>query len=67
MVREWCGKGSLSDALQRGWIRDADNKIDIPAMLALAREIASAMTYIHALDIIHGDLNPDWYAKPTPL
>lgn len=33
-----------------------DDEPDLAALLATAGEVASAMTYLHSLDILHGDL-----------
>ena len=33
-----------------------DDEPDLAALLATASEVASAMTYLHSLDILHGDL-----------
>ncbi|KAL0042668.1 hypothetical protein WJX79_007377 [Trebouxia sp. C0005] len=61
MVLEFCSKGSLQDALDRGWFRSRkavmDGSADLEAIIITATEIASAMAYLHSLDILHGDLS----------
>ncbi|DBA90593.1 hypothetical protein WJX77_007250 [Trebouxia sp. C0004] len=61
MVLEFCSKGSLQDALDRGWFRTRksvmDGSADLEAIIMTATEIASAMAYLHSLDILHGDLS----------
>jgi serine/threonine protein kinase len=47
------------DAIDKGWFREQPT-IDAPPSLRIiletAQQIASAMTYLHAKGIIHGDL-----------
>lgn len=49
------------DALDRGWLRtSADIETSQPkleAVLATGIEIASALSFLHAKDIVHGDLS----------
>ena len=60
MVREWCGRGSLADALNRGWLRlPSSGEPNLAAILALAHEVALALKYLHDQDIIHGDICPE--------
>ena len=43
----------------RGWLRtkrNLDGSTDLPAVLQTAQEVASAMSFLHARDIVHGDL-----------
>lgn len=51
----------VQDAVDRGWLRTERNCIDsmpnMDAVLPTALEIASAMQYLHAHDVIHGDLS----------
>ncbi|DBA81747.1 hypothetical protein WJX77_001163 [Trebouxia sp. C0004] len=62
LVREYCDKGSLSEAMERGWFMTEDSIInsapasDMVAVYATARDIACAMAYVHSRDIIHADL-----------
>lgn len=62
MVREWCGRGRLSDALLRGWLRGKDGAPNMDAVLLTAREVVAAVDYLHQKDIIHGDICPDRYS-----
>ncbi|KAL3144130.1 hypothetical protein ABBQ32_003920 [Trebouxia sp. C0010 RCD-2024] len=61
LVLEYCSKGSLQDALDRGWFRSRkvvmDGSADLESIIITAIEIASAMAYLHGLDILHGDLS----------
>ncbi|GFR53121.1 hypothetical protein Agub_g15837 [Astrephomene gubernaculifera] len=58
MVLEFCNKGGLSDAIERGWFRKRHSlfEVDFRALVATAREVAAAMTYLHDKNILHGDL-----------
>lgn len=60
IVMEFCDRGTLLDACDKGWLRTtpsyATGLPHMPAVLATAHEIASAMTYLHGRGIIHGDL-----------
>jgi serine/threonine protein kinase len=58
ILKEFCNKGTLSDAVERGWFRRKHSLFDADysVMLKLAKEVASAMAYLHSLNILHGDL-----------
>lgn len=58
LVLEFCNKGPLGDAVERGWFRQKDSLFEsnLVPILATAKEIASAMSYLHARNILHGDL-----------
>ncbi|GIM13263.1 hypothetical protein Vretimale_16361 [Volvox reticuliferus] len=60
MVLEFMDKGSLQDAIDRGWLcegRTADHGPDYPAVLATAQDIAAAVAHLHSHDVVHGDLS----------
>eukprot|EP00879_Flechtneria_rotunda_P001352 GHRR01001502.1.p1 GENE.GHRR01001502.1~~GHRR01001502.1.p1 ORF type:complete len:1180 (+),score=462.14 GHRR01001502.1:255-3794(+) len=61
MVMEFCDKGCLQDAVERGWLRETrscvSGEINLMAVLATAAEIASGMALLHDAGIIHGDLS----------
>lgn len=60
MVLEFMDRGSLQDAIDRGWLREgrtADHGPDYPAVLATAAEVAAGVAYLHANDVVHGDLS----------
>ncbi|KAK9827983.1 hypothetical protein WJX81_005140 [Elliptochloris bilobata] len=65
LVLEFCDRGNLQDAVDRGVFAckrtdpDSDDPPprNLPAVVQTAREIASALTYLHSLDILHGDLS----------
>ena len=52
-----CG---VQGGIDRGWFRfprsTKDGKPHLPSILAIAADIASAMTYLHDAGIVHGDL-----------
>ncbi|KXZ50686.1 hypothetical protein GPECTOR_15g370 [Gonium pectorale] len=58
MVMEFCNKGGLSDAIERGWFRQRHSLFEpnYKFIILTAREVASAMTYLHSRNILHGDL-----------
>ncbi|KAK9790562.1 hypothetical protein WJX73_005557 [Symbiochloris irregularis] len=64
LVLEFCDQGNLQDSVDRGIFNEASRDplragTYLPNMTAVgctAREIAAAMTYLHSLDILHGDL-----------
>ncbi|KAG2454256.1 hypothetical protein HYH02_001289 [Chlamydomonas schloesseri] len=58
MVMEFCNKGGLTDAIERGWFRKRHSlfEVDYRALILTAREVAAAMTYLHSRNILHGDL-----------
>lgn len=51
LVMEWVGGGSLQDRLQSGPLSIAD-------ATTLARQMAEAVTAVHALGLVHRDLKP---------
>ncbi|KAF6260297.1 kinase-like domain-containing protein [Scenedesmus sp. NREL 46B-D3] len=61
MVLEYCDRGCLQDAVERGWLRESRSCVSGPvsllAVLATAAEIASGMALLHSNGIIHGDLS----------
>jgi serine/threonine protein kinase len=61
ILLELCDRGSLQDAIDRGAFRAvrmgrAGSQADMPAVVTTALEVASAMAYLHSVDILHGDL-----------
>lgn len=60
-LQEYCNKGSLLDAIDRGLFRRGDDifEPEYGVMLRIAKEIAFAMSHLHDLRILHGDLTPN--------
>lgn len=83
LLLEFCNRGCISDAVEKGWFRQqpavvlgdaaaagADSSAcsssftggpsspapDLAAILATAREVAAAMSYLHHKNMLHGDL-----------
>lgn len=70
MMRHWCSPrikrltsslpGALQTAIERGLLRADANRSDsppnLPLVLALAAQIAEGMAFLHARDVLHGDL-----------
>ncbi|KAL6762194.1 kinase-like domain-containing protein [Haematococcus lacustris] len=58
---EFADHGCLQDAVERGWLRITQGpglgQPNMPAILQTAYEIASALSYLHAHDVVHGDLS----------
>ena len=55
---EFCNKGTLSDGIDVGWFRKRGSlyELDFSFILRTAKEVASAMAYLHSIDVLHGDL-----------
>mmetsp|Transcript_8938 Transcript_8938/g.19085 ORF Transcript_8938/g.19085 Transcript_8938/m.19085 type:complete len:704 (-) Transcript_8938:2515-4626(-) len=58
MIMEFCNKGSLSDAVDRGLFRMRHSLFDanFKCIISTAKEIASALCYLHGRGILHADL-----------
>jgi serine/threonine protein kinase len=59
LVQQYCDRGKLYDAIDRGWLRARrapGGELNLPAVLATALDVASALEYLHSLDVLHGDL-----------
>ncbi|KAG2434249.1 hypothetical protein HXX76_007974 [Chlamydomonas incerta] len=61
IVMEYCDKGCLQDAIERGWLRTERSAVsgrpNMAAVLATAREVAAALAYLHSQNVVHGDLS----------
>lgn len=63
MVLEHCNRGTLSDAIQRGWLLSVCDGAPQPGHVSMlkalttAREVAGALEYLHSQNVLHGDLN----------
>ncbi|KAG2432561.1 hypothetical protein HXX76_008906 [Chlamydomonas incerta] len=61
IIMEFCDRGSLQEAIDRGWLRTERSALsggpNMAAVLATAREVAAAMSYLHANSVVHGDLS----------
>jgi serine/threonine protein kinase len=70
-------RGTLADAISRGaMLATVDGipqlgSVDVLHVLATAREIASALMYLHSQNVLHGDLNGNNIllvgSTPTPV
>ena len=56
LVMEYCGGGSLRDALDRGALRAGGGNgfLEPRAVLAIAHDVAAAMYHLHSEGIVHG-------------
>lgn len=59
IVQEFCNRGALLDAIDRGVLQLPNGRPNLPAILAAAQEMAGAITYLHSHKIIHGDMTPN--------
>ena len=60
IIQHLCDGGSLYDYIERGKLRESPTLSSPPSfftVLATARDIASALQYLHEEGIIHGDLS----------
>lgn len=60
IVQHLCDRGTLYDALDRGYLRNTPELSAAPSfsiILATALDIASALRYLHEENIVHGDLS----------
>eukprot|EP00191_Tetraselmis_sp_GSL018_P002206 CAMPEP_0177598194 /NCGR_PEP_ID=MMETSP0419_2-20121207/12187_1 /TAXON_ID=582737 /ORGANISM="Tetraselmis sp., Strain GSL018" /LENGTH=714 /DNA_ID=CAMNT_0019090559 /DNA_START=138 /DNA_END=2283 /DNA_ORIENTATION=+ len=60
IVSEYCDRGMLIDAVERGWLSQARTIFSKPNMLNLyltALDVAKGMLYLHRRNLIHCDLN----------
>ncbi|WIA08911.1 hypothetical protein OEZ85_008329 [Tetradesmus obliquus] len=57
LVLEFCNRGCVADAISKGWFRRKDSmEADMDTVVATAREMAGALSYLHSMNILHGDL-----------
>lgn len=58
LLLEFCPKGSLTDALERGEFRKPQSvfETDLTPVVATALEVAGALQYLHSHNLLHGDL-----------
>ncbi|GAX72878.1 hypothetical protein CEUSTIGMA_g333.t1 [Chlamydomonas eustigma] len=61
MIMEFCDRGCLQDALDRGWLLDhcscVTGRPRMEAVMGLAFQISSALQYLHSENVMHGDLS----------
>ncbi|KAK9815222.1 hypothetical protein WJX72_000200 [[Myrmecia] bisecta] len=55
LLLEFCDKGCIQDAIDQRWFQ-AGGGVQLANVVITALEIASAMAYMHACNITHGDL-----------
>lgn len=61
IVMEYCDKGSLQQAINKGLFKPSptwSSRLALRAYLRTAREVAQGMCHIHKSNVIHGDLKP---------
>ncbi|KAI8472598.1 MAG: kinase-like domain-containing protein [Monoraphidium minutum] len=57
IVMEYCDQGTLRQALDRGRLRSpCTGRTHLPTALALARDVAASLQYLHSQQVVHGDL-----------
>ncbi|CAK0768637.1 hypothetical protein CVIRNUC_003584 [Coccomyxa viridis] len=59
ILLEFCGGGSLLQAVRKGTFKDAAGRggFNIARVVGTALEIAQGMDYLHSRDVLHSDLN----------
>lgn len=61
IVMEYCDKGSLQQAINKGLFKASptwSSRLALRAYLRTAREVAQGLCHIHKSNVIHGDLKP---------
>eukprot|EP00879_Flechtneria_rotunda_P009419 GHRR01009861.1.p1 GENE.GHRR01009861.1~~GHRR01009861.1.p1 ORF type:complete len:626 (+),score=158.82 GHRR01009861.1:171-2048(+) len=58
LVLEFCNRGCIADAVEKGWFRKRGSRFepDMRTILGVAYEVASALAYLHSMNILHADL-----------
>ena len=56
LVLEFCDKGTLREALNRGVFRRPGGGVDLAGVLATALDVARAMVFLHDSRVVHADL-----------
>ncbi|KAK9916182.1 hypothetical protein WJX75_009766 [Coccomyxa subellipsoidea] len=59
LLLEYCDKGSVQEAVDKGWFRmkpTIDAQPNMSVILSTAAEIADAMHFLHSKGVMHGDL-----------
>lgn len=60
ILQEHCDRGTLADAVERGWMRTSPSIYSPPDMLTVystLKDIADGMAHVHDQGLIHCDLN----------
>ncbi|KAL4457312.1 hypothetical protein ABPG75_012177 [Micractinium tetrahymenae] len=61
IIQQLCTRGTLIDAVDRGWLRQR-RSLDAPpnmrAVILTAQDIAAALSFMHSHGVLHGDLAP---------
>ena len=59
VLRRYCNKGCLQDAIDRGWLLERPGgPVSLAKVIVTATEVAAGMSMLHKADVIHGDLSP---------
>lgn len=56
LVLEYCDRGCLRDALDRGAFRLPDGSVNYAAVLDTAVEVGQAVAHLHRRNVLHSDL-----------
>lgn len=60
LVREWCSRGTLTDALLRGWLQSPKSRnADPNLVLYCTTQVVAALCCLHSADRVHGNLTGD--------
>lgn len=57
IVMEYCDRGGLRSAIEKGLFKTDDGKNDLHLILLTLRDIATGLQYLHSKGIMHADLN----------
>lgn len=57
IAEELCGQGSLKTAIQT--LQASGEPLPAAALCSMVQQLASALAYLHARDLLHGDVRPE--------
>eukprot|EP00892_Ulva_mutabilis_P000662 jgi/Ulvmu1/10597/UM065_0051.1 len=56
LIQEYCAGGTLANLVRHGHLLSREGGVRFERVLMLLRDMAAGLAYVHAQDIVHGDL-----------